>query len=288
MTAVASLEHVTKCFGTRAALADVSFAAPQGEIVALLGPNGAGKTTALSLLVGLRRPDVGNALLFGGDPRDPGPRTRLGVTPQESAFPLTLRVREIVDLVRAHYPQPLPSADLLERFDLAALAERQAGGLSVGERRRLAVGLAFAGAPELIVLDEATAGLDVESRRATWAAIRSYAQEGGTVLLTTHSLEEAEALASRIVVVDAGRVVSAGTVDEIRSTAAGVGCVRFRAEPIPDDLDGRVVRNGDTICVYTGDPLATVRRLVHAGARLERLEVTPLSLEDALRARRDA
>ena len=287
MTDVAALEHVTKCFGSRTALADVSFSAPRGEIVALLGPNGAGKTTALSLLVGLRRPDTGTALLFGADPRRTESRTRLGMTPQESAFPLTLRVREIVDLVRAHFPRPVPAEDLLERFALTALAERQAGGLSVGERRRIAVALAFAGTPELVVLDEATTGLDAESRRAVWEAIRAYAETGGTVLLTTHHLEEAETLASRIVVVDQGRVASEGTVAEIRATS-GLGRVRFRAEPIPDDLDGRVVRDGETISVYTSDPPAAVRRLVHAGARLERLEVTPLSLEDALRARRDA
>ena len=286
MTEIATLEHVTKSFGSRTALADVSFAAPRGAIVALLGPNGAGKTTALSLLVGLRRPDSGTALLFGADPRRTESRKRLGMTPQESAFPLTLRVREIVDLVRAHYPRALPTRVLLERFGLAELADRQAGGLSVGERRRLAVALAFAGAPDLIVLDEATTGLDVESRHAAWNAIRDYAGTGGTVLLTTHYLEEAEALASRIVVLDKGRVVSDGTVGEIRATS-GHGRVRFLAEPIPPDLEGRVVRDGETISVYTSDPPAAVRRLVRAGARLERLEVTPLSLEDALRARGD-
>jgi ABC-2 type transport system ATP-binding protein len=286
MTEIAALQHVTRCFGARAALSDVSFAVPRGAIVALLGPNGAGKTTALSLLVGLRRPDTGTALLFGADPRRAESRRRLGVTPQESAFPLTLRVREIVDLVRAHYPRPPRADELLGRFGLAELARRQTGGLSAGERRRLAVALAFAGAPDLIVLDEATTGLDVESRHAAWDAIRDYAGTGGTVLLTTHYLEEAEALASRIVVLDQGRVVSEGTVGEIRGSS-GLGRVCFRAEQIPDGLDGRVVRDGETITVYTSDPPAVVRRLVHAGAQLERLEVRSLSLEDALRARRD-
>jgi ABC-2 type transport system ATP-binding protein len=286
MTEIARLEHVTKCFGSRTALSDVSFVAPQGAIVGLLGPNGAGKTTALSLLVGLRRPDTGTALLFGTDPRRPESRRRLGVTPQESAFPLTLRVQEIIDLIRAHYPRPLRADELLERFGLEELARRQTGGLSVGERRRLALALAFAGAPELVVLDEATTGLDVESRLAAWNAIRDYAGTGGTVLLTTHYLEEAEALASRIVVLDQGRVVSEGTVGEIRASS-GLGRVRFRAEPVPDDLVGRVVAGGETITVYTSDPPGVVRRLVHAGARLERLEVTPLSLDEALRARRD-
>jgi ABC-2 type transport system ATP-binding protein len=230
----------------------------------------------------LRAPDTGRATLFGADPRRAASRRQLGVTPQEAAFPGTLRVREIVELVRAHYPRPAPAAELLDRFGLAELAARQAGGLSGGERRRLSVALAFAGAPALIVLDEATTGLDVQSRRATWDAMEAYASSGGTILLTTHYLEEAERLASRVVVIDRGRVVTEGTVDEIRSSS-GLGRVCFRAEPIPEDLGGSVVRDGDTITVFTSEPAETVRRLVGAGARLERLEVTALSLEEALR-----
>ncbi|HXH87235.1 MAG TPA: ABC transporter ATP-binding protein [Gaiellaceae bacterium] len=282
---VAALEQVTKSFGSRDALADVSFAAERGAVLALLGPNGAGKTTALSLLVGLRKPDRGRALLFGADPRRTGSRRRLGVTPQESAFPPTLRVDEIVALVRAHYPLPAPTGELLDQFGLTGLAKRQAGGLSGGERRRLSLALSFAGSPELVLLDEATTGLDVESRTAAWDAIRVYAAGGGTVVLTTHYLEEAERLATEIVVIDQGAVVKQGTVEEIRSSS-GFGRVRFKAEPLPDDLGGRVVLDGDTITVYTAEPSETVRRLVRAGARLDRLEVRSLSLEDALRQER--
>jgi ABC-2 type transport system ATP-binding protein len=280
---VAALEHVSKSFGRTAALADVCLTVERGAVLALLGRNGAGKTTALSLLVGLRRPGRGRALLFGQDPRTTAARRGLGVTPQEAAFPGSLRIREIVDLVRAHYPRPAPAGVLLERFGLVGLARRQAGGLSGGERRRLAVALAFAGAPALVVLDEPTTGLDLESRRATWEAIRGYADRGGTVVLTTHQLDEAESLASEIVVVDRGRVVTRGTVEQIRA-AAGLGRVRFVAEPLHAGLEGRIVAEGDTITVYTARPTVTVRRLVEAGARLEGLEVTPLSLEDALRA----
>jgi len=278
---VAALEGVTKSFGARDAVAGISFAAEQGTVLALLGPNGAGKTTALSLLVGLRRPDTGRAILFGADPRRTEIRRRLGATPQESAFPPTLRIDEIVALVRAHYPLPAPTDELLERFGLTGLANRQTGGLSGGERRRLSLALSFAGSPELVVLDEATTGLDIESRTAAWDAIRSYAAGGGTVVLTTHYLEEAERLATEIVVIDQGTVVKQGTVDEIRSSS-GSGRVRFKAEPLPDDLGGRVVLDGDTITVYTAEPSETVRRLVRAGARLDRLEVRSLSLEDAL------
>ena len=278
---VAALERVSKSFGRTRALADVSLAAERGTVLALLGPNGAGKTTALSLLVGLRRPDHGRALLFGADPRRAAARRCLGVTPQEAAYPGSLRVRELVELVRAHYPRPAPTSVVLDRFGLTELARRQAGGLSGGERRRLSVALAFAGSPALVVLDEPTTGLDRESRRTTWEAIRAYSARGGTVVLTTHHLEEAEALATHVVLVERGLVVRHGSVEELRAST-GLGRVRFSAEPVPADLDGRVIERDGTITVYTARPAAVVRRLVAAGARLEGLEVTAPSLEDAL------
>jgi len=279
---VAALDRVSKAFGETRALTNVSYEASRGSVVALLGPNGAGKTTSLSLLLGLRRPDTGSATLFGADPRRPQARRRLGATPQEMAFPLTLRVREIVQLVRAHFERPRAVADVLAQFGLEGLEDRQTGGLSGGERRRLAVALAFVGDPDLVVLDEPTSGLDVDSRRATWAAIRSYASEGGTVLLTTHHLEEAETLASEVVAIDRGAVVARGSVAEIRARA-GLGVVRFRSEPLPAEIaEGAVDENGITT-IYTKTPTETVRRLIHAEARLEELEVAPLSLEDALR-----
>jgi ABC-2 type transport system ATP-binding protein len=220
----AALRAVTKRFGNTAALDSVDLEVPAGEVLALLGPNGAGKTTALSLLLGLRRPDAGSVELFGLDPRMAGARVSVGATPQESGFPPTLRVGELVDFVRAHFPAPAPAGELLERFGLAGIARRQAGGLSGGERRRLSVALAFAGRPRALFLDEPTAGLDVESRRAVWQELRSYAAAGGTVLLTTHHLEEAEALASRVVVLARGVVVAEGSPAELfgRAHAAGL------------------------------------------------------------------
>ena len=206
----AALRQVTKRFGDRPALDAVDLEIGVGEVVALLGPNGAGKTTAVAILLGLRRPDEGRAELFGADPARPRSRLRVGVTPQETGFPPTLRVREVVDLVRAHFPGPAPAPELLERFGLAELAPRQTGGLSGGERRRLAVALAFAGRPDAVFLDEPTAGLDVESRRTVWSEIERYAGEGGTVLLTTHYLEEAERLAPRVAVLARGRLVADG------------------------------------------------------------------------------
>jgi ABC-2 type transport system ATP-binding protein len=215
----AALWAVSKRFGETVALDRVDLVVEAGEVVALLGPNGAGKTTALSILLGLRRPDEGRAEIFGVDPRRPSARVAVGVTPQESGFPPTLRVREIIDLVRAHFPFPAPTDELLDRFDLRTIARSQAGGLSGGERRRLSVALAFAGEPAAIFLDEPTAGLDVRSRRSVWAEIDQYSTDGGTVLLTTHYLEEAERLARRIVLLARGRVVAEGTADALAGQA---------------------------------------------------------------------
>jgi ABC-2 type transport system ATP-binding protein len=222
----AALRAVTKRFGETPALEAVDLEVRAGEVLALLGPNGAGKTTALSLLLGLRRPDRGRVELFGRDPRSPAARSAVGATPQESGFPPTLRIRELVDLVRAHFPDPVPTAELLGRFGLAELERRQAGGLSAGQRRRLSVALAFAGKPRLLLLDEPTAGLDIEARRAVWAEVESHSLAGGTVLLTTHHLEEAEALATRIVLLRSGQVVAEGTAAELSTRAGAPGLER--------------------------------------------------------------
>jgi ABC-2 type transport system ATP-binding protein len=219
----AALLSVTRRFGEMLALDCVNLSVEAGEVVALLGPNGAGKTTALSILLGLRRPDSGRAEIFGVDPRRPGARIAVGVASQESGFPPTLRVDEIIDLVRAHFPCPATRSELVERFDLGAIERRQAGGLSGGERRRLSVALAFAGEPAALFLDEPTAGLDVEARRAVWSEIDRYAADGGTVLLTTHYLEEAERLADRVVLLARGRVVADGSVESLADQARASG-----------------------------------------------------------------
>ncbi len=269
---IAALDGVSKRFGAVTALDAVTLDVHQGDVLALLGPNGAGKSTAIAVLLGLRAPDTGHARLFGLDPRRPAARRFVGVTPQETAFPLTLRVSEVVELVRRHYPRPLPTALIYERFELGALVRRQLGGLSGGERRRVAVALAFAGAPKLVVLDEPTTGLDRSARGSVWDAIGAHAASGGTVVLTTHYLEEADALARRVVLIEAGQVIADGSVAEIKA-AAGLTRVLYRAR------DGEVVR----IDARDGGPV--VEDLVRRGVPLVELEVRPLSLEEALAAR---
>lgn len=268
---VAALSDVTKRFGAVAALDGITLEVHDGDVLALLGPNGAGKSTAIAVLLGLRAPDSGAARLFGLDPCEPAARRLVGVTPQETAFPLTLRVGEVVDLVRRHFAQPMPAGLIYESFELEALVRRQLGGLSSGERRRVAVALAFAGAPKLVVLDEPTTGLDRGARASVWSAIGAHADRGGTVVLTTHYLEEADALARRIVLIEAGQIVADGSVAEIKA-AAGLTRVSYRHE-------------GKLIQVDARDGGPVVEGLVRRGVPLVDLEVRPLSLEEALAVR---
>jgi len=269
---VASLAAVTKRFGAVTALDDVSFAVGQGDVLALLGPNGAGKSTAIAVLLGLRAPDAGSTELFGLDPRRPSARCAVGVVPQETAFPQTLRVFELIDLVRRHFPDPLALPELAGRLGLGPLLRRQLGGLSGGERRLVAVALAFAGAPRLLVLDEPTAALDGDTRSRVWEAVRQHADGGGSVLLTTHHLAEAEALARRVVVLERGVVTADSDVADLRRSA-GLTRVSYRG-------------GSGSVSVDVDDAGALVASLVRRGVPLVDLEVRPLTLEEALAANR--
>lgn len=278
---VATARGVIRRFGSTVALNGVDLDVARGTITGLLGPNGAGKSTLLSLLTGLRRPDSGHVELFGGDPTDPGRRQRLGVTPQETGLPATLRVGEVLSFVSRHYPQPLPAGEVLERFGLTGLERRQCGGLSGGQKRRLAVALAFAGDPALVVLDEPTTGLDVEARRALWDGVRAYHDGGGTVLLTSHYLDEIEELAQRVVVIGAGRVLAEGDTASVRRLV-GLSLVELRSDALPplpgvvrDDVDG------DRHRLHTADADLLVRDLVRSGAAFRDLQVRTASLEEA-------
>jgi ABC-2 type transport system ATP-binding protein len=282
VTAVAELHDVHKRFGQLHALRGLSLEIAAGEVLAVLGPNGAGKTTAIAILLGLRRADAGCARVLGRSAGDREGRSRVGVTPQDASFPPTLRVGEVVELVAAHYPAAAPPSAELERFGLRDLARRQTGGLSGGERRRLALALAFVGRPDLLVLDEPTAGLDANARAVAWAAVRDAAAQGRSVLLTTHHLDEAEALASRAVVMREGREVASGTPADIRARN-GRRRVRFRGpEPaaLPPRTSASVTHGWCTI--ECDDAATTIAWLVERGVDLRDVEAGPLPLEEAL------
>ena len=274
--------EVTRRYSDVLALDRISLDVAEGELVGLLGPNGAGKSTLVSLLTGVRRPTSGRVELCGGDPRDPASRRALGVTPQETGLPSSLRVGEVVDFVRAHYPDPLSRAEVLTRFGLADVVKRQTGGLSGGQKRRLAVALAFVGRPRIVFLDEPSTGLDVQARHALWDGVREFHAEGGTIVLTSHYLEEVEALARRVVVIGGGRVLADDTVPAVRDMVAIRRVSLTSAVPLPD-LPGVIgtERDGDRTHLLTADADRLVRDLVRNDVAFADLEVRPTSLEEA-------
>lgn len=290
MRPVARTDRVGRTYGSTTALDDVTLAVLPGELVGLLGPNGAGKSTLIQLLSGLRRPTSGRVELFGGDPRDASNRRLLGMTLQETGLPPTLRVGEVIDLVARHYPDPVPTGELLDEFGLEGLGRRQTGGLSGGQKRRLAIAVAFVGRPRLVLLDEPTTGLDVEARHGLWDGIRRFHTRGGTVLLTSHYLDEVEALAERVVVIDRGRVRADGPLADIRSTVS-TRTVRLRTGA-PDALAlapgiDRAGMDGDRHVLWTSDADRLVRHLVTGGVPFYDLEVSTASLEEAFLALTD-
>lgn len=269
-------------YGKVHALSEFDLKLDPGEAICVLGPNGAGKTTALKLLTGLKRTQKGRATLFGGNPRAPRFRRKIGVTPQEAAFPHGLKVRELLGFARDHYPQPADLEEIVEAFDLAPLMNRMAIGLSGGQQRKLAVALAFCGAPEAVFLDEPTTGVDIESRRRMWDYILQYKQRGGAIFLTTHYLEEAEFIADRIILMNAGQVVREGPVEHIRA-AVNVRVMRFDADAAPDLADARLsASEGRRHTFLSTNADESVRALVRAGVEFSNLEVQPASLENAV------
>ncbi|WP_347877693.1 ABC transporter ATP-binding protein [Diaminobutyricimonas sp. TR449] len=277
MTALARLEHVTRRFGDVTALDDVSLEIEPGRIVGLLGPNGAGKTTLLSLLQGRRRPTAGSVELFGGSPSDYRVRAGLGSTPQETALPPTLRVREVIDFIGQHFENAVPTGELAAEFGLTDLLKRQTGSLSGGQKRRLSVALAFVGRPKLVLLDEPTTGLDVDARRALWEAVRAQHENGATVMITSHYLEEIEALAERVLVIGRGRVLADDSLDAVLGQV-GTRMVRLTTD-VPDalgTLTGVVsvqAEDDGTHTLFSRDADATVTALVSAGIPFSGLAV---------------
>lgn len=282
---LAELTNVTKTFGDVTALDDVSLGIEPGTLVGMLGPNGAGKTTLLTLLQGLRPPTSGTVDLFGGDPTDWRTRQRLGCTPQETALPPTLRVGEVIDFVSGHFSDAVPRAELADEFGLSDLLRRQTGALSGGQKRRVSVALAFAAHPRLVLLDEPTTGLDVEARHSLWQAVKRQQERGATVVVTSHYLEEIEALAERVVVIDSGRVLIDDDVDTVRNQV-GLRMLRLRT-PDPERIsaldsivEARAEVDGSTT-FYTGDADAAVAQIVTAGLEFSDLTIRGATLEEA-------
>jgi ABC-2 type transport system ATP-binding protein len=287
-TIVASLEAVSMSYGSVRALRNVDFAVAAGQVVALLGPNGAGKTTAVKLLLGLLQPGTGKARVFGGDPTHPANRGRTGAMLQVGRVPETLRVREHIDLFSSYYPTPLPINEVLASAGLEKLSDRKFGDLSGGQRQRVLFALAICGNPDLLFLDEPTVGLDVESRRSLWDEIRRLVDRGKTVLLTTHYLQEADALADRVAVINQGEIIAEGTPDEIKAQTRGklIRCVTSLTLAALLDLPGVTGVKQDRDAVEIHAPVAepVVRALLAGDASVSGLEITSAGLEEAFLA----
>ncbi|MCI2959401.1 ABC transporter ATP-binding protein [Agromyces atrinae] len=297
MTALARLDHVSRRFGSVTALDDVSLEIHPGAILGLLGPNGAGKSTLLSLLTGQRTPSSGTVSIFDGSPRDYRNRQGLGSTPQETALPPTLRVCEVIDFVGAHFENRVPRDELADEFGLRDLLRRQTGALSGGQKRRLSVALAFVGRPRLVLLDEPTTGLDVDARRTLWDAVRRQHDAGSTVVVTSHYLEEIEALAERVVVMGGGRVIADDALGavlqrvgirqvslsspDIDRIAALPGVARF------ETTDDAGSSDSPSATFYAQDSDALIRELVRSDIRFADLTVRGASLEEAFLALTD-
>jgi ABC-2 type transport system ATP-binding protein len=282
---VARLSGAVKHYGQLTALDGVDLVLHRGELLAVLGPNGAGKSTSISLLLGLIRPDRGRAELFGLDPQQIDARRRIGVMLQSAMLPITLRVGELLRLVASYYPDPRPYEESAALAGIGDWLQRPYGKLSGGQQRRVQFALALCGRPELLFLDEPTVGMDIDARQKLWAAMRALVAEGCSVVLTTHYLEEAEALAQRVVVMGKGRVLSEGSVDALR---ARVPLTRIRCVT---DLDAAMVaswpqvaaaeREGGRLRIRTSAAENVMRRLLDADAALSELEIQRAGLAEA-------
>ena len=271
MTAI-SVRGLQKSYGTLEAVRGVDFEIEAGEVFGLLGPNGAGKTTTVEILEGYRKRDAGDVAVLGNDPQRPGRefRQRIGVVLQQSELFPNLTVREVHRTFAGYYRRP---RDVDEVIDLVGLDEKRGTRvkhLSGGQKRRLDLGVALVGDPDLVFLDEPTTGFDPAARRAAWEMIRSLRLLGKTVLLTTHYLDEAEQLADRVAVMREGRIVRVGTPRELTSAEIEVE-IRYR-------------RDGEEILVRTSEPTRLLHELtseaVARGEELERLEVRRPTLEE--------
>jgi ABC-2 type transport system ATP-binding protein len=263
------VDDLRKSYGQHEALRGVSFEIREGEVFGLLGPNGAGKTTTVEILEGYRRPDAGTVRVLGHDPQHPGPdfRERIGVVLQQTELYFNLTVREAHRMFAGYYEHPRDVDEVIELVGLAAKRDARLKTLSGGQKRRLDLGVALVGDPDLLFLDEPTTGFDPAARRNAWEMIRSLRSLGKTVLLTTHYLDEAEQLADRVAVLREGLIVREGTPRELTGGDVSEVEIRYR-------------RNGSEVVLTTREPTRVLAELYAREGELEALEVRRPTLED--------
>ena len=276
---------LTVRYGDTLAVDALDLSIPAGQTVALLGPNGAGKSTVVNAVLGLVPTVAGTVEVLGRHPRDAVRAGAVGAMLQHGGLPSEARVGEVLDLVRHSFPTAWPLDDLVATAGIERLLTRPVDALSGGQRQRVLLAVALAGAPPLLLLDEPTSAMDVEGRRTFWTTMRGLAARGHTVVFATHHLEEADAVADRLVVIGEGRVVADGTAAQIKA-GTSARTISFTATG-HDPLDlfpgvAALDRHGDVVTLTTGDPESTLRALLADGRRLPDLEVRGASLEDAV------
>jgi ABC-2 type transport system ATP-binding protein len=286
---VVAFENVTKVYGRVRAVDGVSLKIRAGETVALLGPNGAGKSTSVDMLLALRPPTSGQIHVLGTDPYRAVKSGGVGAMLQSGGLMPEVTVREIVALVAGLHPRPLPVDQTLRRAGVAGLAGRRVDRLSGGQAQRVRFALAIAGECDLIVLDEPTTAMDVETRRSFWADMRAEAAQGRTLLFATHYLEEADQAADRVLVISNGRLIADGSPGEIKSQA-GVRRLSFRL----GQVDERFLRSlpalvsvdvqQDLVRIGSADTDRTLYALLDAGYRPREIEIASVGLEEAFLA----
>ncbi len=284
-TTIAALKDISKHYGQITAVDGINLEIRRGELLALLGPNGAGKTTSVNLLLGLASSTSGTAELFGLSPCEVRARRRIGAMLQGAQLGGHARVGETIALYSGYYLNPLPLAETLRMAGLEGLESRPAVKLSGGQKQRLMFALAVCGNPELLFLDEPTVGLDVEARHGIWTAIRDFKEQGRSVVLTTHYLEEADALADRIVVINRGRVIAAGTPAEIKQSVARrhIRCITRLDSARISMLPGvsAVQQDGERLDIVAARPESVLFEMLRLDPALHDLEITDARLEEA-------
>ena len=288
-TSAVDMAGVSKSYGTTRAVVGIDLVVAPGEIVALLGPNGAGKSTTLDMILGLTDPDAGTVRTFGATPTTACTEGRVGATLQSGGLPTEFTVAELLELMAALYPKSQPTDEVLERAGITDLAGRRTDALSGGQRQRVRFAMAIVCDPDLLVLDEPTAAMDVEARQAFWAHMRTWAAGGRTVLFATHYLEEADAFADRIVLLREGRVVADGSTTEIRglSSRKVLRCTLDDAEEAAlEHLPGVSVASvhGGGVTLSTDDSDATLRALLAARPDARDIEIAGAGLNETFLA----
>jgi ABC-2 type transport system ATP-binding protein len=281
-----SLRGLTKSYGPVRAVAGIDLDIVAGETVALLGPNGAGKSTTIDMLLGLTRPDAGEVAVFGRTPEEAVRAGLVGAMLQSGGLISEVSVRELVVLAASLYPAPMPVDEVLERADLTELADRRTTKLSGGQTQRVRFALSLVPDPELLVLDEPTAAMDVESRRRFWASMRQLAAAGRTVLFATHYLDEADEYADRIVLMAQGRVVADGPSTAIKAVVGG-RTIRATLPGVPEAVLAALPgvsaaeRHGESVRLTCTDSDLALRALLGTQPAARDLEVGGADLEDA-------